>query len=116
MRVPFASGLENRGEGVALPLRDGFFVAFAGASTRLLRRPLQPRVQEAPDMVVVQRDTEVPANQISNTLGGPEFIGPTVGLRSLAEQQFEFLLLLDRQARRGAAMAFRGEAVRLFCE
>ena len=66
-------------------------------------------------MVVMQRNAEVPANQVGDPLGGPQFVGPTVGLGS-AEQLFEFLLLLERQARRRAAMRFGGEAVRFFCE
>lgn len=67
-------------------------------------------------MVVMQRNAKVPANQVGNPLSGPQFVGPTVGLGSLAEQLFEFLLLLDRQARRRTGMRFGGEAVRFFCE
>jgi len=43
-------------------------------------------------MVVMQRDAEVPANQLRDALSGPQLIGPTVGLSAIAEQLLQLLL------------------------
>src|SRR5437899_3917665 len=67
----FARGVQDVGKRGALPMSDRLFVAFARTATRLLRRPLQPLPQESTDMIVMQRDAEVSANEIGNALGGP---------------------------------------------
>ena len=111
MGVTFPGGLENIDKRIALPLSDGFFIPLTGPPTRLLRRPLQSRPQKSADVVVMQRDAEVSKNQIGDALGGPKFVGPTVGFCSLAEQLFEFLLLLEGQACCRAGMRLGSEAV-----
>src|ERR1700709_739123 len=51
-------------------------------------------------MIVMQRDAKVSTNEVGNALGGPQLIGPTVGLGALKQQLLQFLLLGDGQAGR----------------
>ena len=113
MGTSFPSGFQNLGKGIAFPVCDGGFIPFAGTATRLLRRPLQSLSQKAANVIVMERHAEVSANEFGNPLGGPQLIGPTVGLGTFAEQLIEFLLLRDGQACRRARMGLGREAVGL---
>ncbi len=114
MSVSFPSGFQNLGKGSAFPVCDGGLIPFAGATTGLLRRPLQSLSQKAANVIVMERDAEVSTDDFGNALRGPELIGPAVGLGTLAEQLLELVLLFDGQARRRARMWLGREAVGLF--
>jgi hypothetical protein len=112
VRFPFAGRDHDLRKGVAFPPFYTLFVSFTGPAARLLRRPFEALPQKTADVIVMQRHAEVSVNEFGDALRGPQLVGPAMRLRSLAEQAFEFPLLVEGQARRGAGVRSRGEAVR----
>jgi len=91
--VTFPRRLHDLGEDDALPMCDGGLIAFARFLTRLLRRPSEDFVQKSSYMIMMERNTELSANEVGDAPGGPQIVGPTVRLGSLKEHAFELPLL-----------------------
>jgi len=103
----------NSRETLPLPLFDLGLIAFAGVTTRLLRRPVQACAQKAADMIVMKRDAEKAADEFPDPGAGPQFRVPAVGFGALQEESFQAVLLVGGQARRRPAMGLGGQAVGL---
>jgi hypothetical protein len=112
MGAAFSSLLDDAWEGAPLPREDGRLVAFTGTAARFLRRPFQPLVQETSNVIVMESDAKMKPDQFGNAVGGPQVVGPTVGVGALSKQLFQASLLRARQPRRGATMRLGGQAVR----
>jgi hypothetical protein len=112
--VPLAGGVDDLRDAFATPMIDRRFLAFAGSTPRLLRRPLEPLPEETADVIMMQRDAEMPANQLGDPTRRPEIVGPAVRLGALQKQLFELGLLRGRQTRRRGGMRFGDEPVGLF--
>ena len=111
--IALAGGIDDLGDAFATPTIDDVFLAFAGATPWLLRRPFEPLPEKTTDVVVMQRHAEVATDQLGDASRGPEVIDPAMGLGALEQQPFEFGLLRGRQTRRRGRMRFGGEPVRL---
>jgi hypothetical protein len=94
-----------------LPVENGGLVPLAGTALRFLRRPSQPPPQEAPDMVVVVADAEVPKDDLANASGGPECIRPAVCLGALEQESFEALELDFGKSWIGIGMRLGGQSI-----
>lgn len=91
-------------------------VAFAGSATRLLRRPVESFAEDAADVIVMERDAEVPLNEDGDASAGPQLGGPAVGFGSLQEELGEAFVLRGRQACGRSRMGLGYEAVGAFRE
>ena len=113
MGAALAGGIGDARKLISSPKLDRRVIAFASATTGLLRRPVETGTQDATDMVVVKRDAEVPPNKLRNASTGPQTVRPTVALGTLLEEFIEATKLVGRQAWRRAGLRLGGQAVGL---
>ncbi len=93
MGATFPGRLHDLGERDALPMCDGGLIAFACFLTWFLGRPSENLVQKPSYMIIMERHSEVSANEVGDAPSGPQIVGPTVCLGSLKEQAFQLPLL-----------------------
>ena len=103
---------DKAGKFLPLPAGDLVLIALAGLAARLLRRPAQALAEKAADVIGMEADTEVTADQLGHAGGGPEPVGPTVGVGALLEQGSQAAELVVVQAWRRAALGLGGEGLR----
>src|SRR5450755_1325528 len=102
-----------RGQSSAIQRSTFLVVAFPRMLLGLLAGPLQSPPEHPTQVIGVVADAEVPLNQHSHTLAGPQVVGPAVSHGSLVEQGFQGNPLSVGQSRHGAMGKLGHQAVRL---
>jgi hypothetical protein len=113
MRAAVSCSGHNARERVLFPEINRCLITLASTPMRLLRGPSQALVKQPPDVIVMERNAEVSANQFGNTSARPQVVAPAVGLGPLAKEFFQLVMLVGRQARRRAKMRLGSQTVKL---
>jgi hypothetical protein len=109
VRLTPLSPTENAAK-VAQPALDLLVVALFGRGLGSLSASVESALEQLTDVLGVEGDVEVAADQFGDALDGPQGVGPAMRLRPLAQQRIELGELRIGQARCGAGMRLGGQA------
>ena len=98
---------------IGLPTVHLLVVAFARLAFGFLAGPAQAALENLADVFGVVRYAEALSDQAGDAIGGPQFVGPAVGLGALEQQLLELAELFLGQPRRGAGSGLGLQAVGL---
>jgi hypothetical protein len=104
-----AGASDDPGQFLAPSVLDGDFVTLLGLALGLLAGPAELMLEDLADVLGMEADVEMTANQLGSSIGGPQFGAPAMDLGASEQQRLQAAHLIVIEPGRPAGVALGGE-------